>query len=86
MIPLVWVLVLWLAGVTLFLILSLLTITLALRFGVGGLRTFFFCGLYLAGSVLVIGVVALYATQVDWSQAIRFTGSALSPSDSLLFP
>ncbi len=86
MIPLVWVLVLWLAGVTLFLILSLLTITLALRFGVGGLRTFFFCGLYLAGSALVIGLVALYATQVDWSQAISFAGSALGPSDSLLFP
>ena len=86
MIPLIWVLILWLVGVTLFLILSLLTITLALRFGVGGLRTFFFCGLYLAGSALVIGLIALYAVQVDWSQAINFTGPGLSSSDSLLFP
>ncbi len=86
MIPLVWVLVLWLAGVTLFLILSLLTVTLALRFGVGGLRTFFFCGLYLAGSALIIGVTGIYAIQVDWSQAVSFTGPTFQPSDSLLFP
>lgn len=85
MIPLVWLLLLWLAGVTLFLILSLLTITLALRFGVSGLHTFFFCGIFLAVSAVVIGLVGLFALQVDWSQALAFGVNSL-PNDAFLFP
>lgn len=85
MIPLVWILLIWLAGVTIFLILSLLTITLALRFGVSGLHTFFFCAMFLAVSALVIGGVALFALNVDWSQTIAF-GVNPAASDTFLFP
>ena len=84
MIPLAWLLIIWIIGVGIFLLLALLTITLALRFGISGLRTFLFCGLFAFTSFVVIALVGTYALGVDWTQTLSFAGQR--PNDTLFFP
>lgn len=70
MIPLAWFLIAWIACVGLFLLASVVTIALALRFGLTGSKTFVLCLLYLLVGLVVVGTVGTYALTVDWSQAL----------------
>ncbi|MBP7006322.1 hypothetical protein KBB27_04355 [Patescibacteria group bacterium] len=80
MIPLAWLLIAWVACVCVFLLVALLTVTLALKFALSGPRTLFFCSGFLFVSFLVIGTVSLFAMRVDWSQSLSFTPTSFAPS------
>lgn len=85
MIPLLWIFLGWALGVALFSLLALLTVSLAMRFGLMGATTYVVCGLFLVvGAVLVLGP-GTYLLTVDWSQSITLIPS-LEPASGLLFP
>lgn len=80
MIPLAWILIAWIVCVSVFLLVALLTTSLAVKFALSGPRTVVLCGAFLLVSFLVIGTVGLYATRVDWSQSLSFGISPVTPS------
>ncbi len=71
MIPLFWLLLLWFLLIAIFLIFSLLTILVNLRFGLAGLATYGSTVLFLGVTLIVLFFTVNYFLTVDWSQSVQ---------------
>ena len=86
MIPIIWFLIVWLIAMGVFFLLAILTMGIALRFGLSGSKTFILCILFFVVSVVVAGGVGLYElTHVDWTQTVNPLPTG-STSNNYLMP
>ncbi|HVM90941.1 MAG TPA: hypothetical protein VMU11_03540 [Verrucomicrobiae bacterium] len=81
MIPLVYFLFAWLVLVLLFAIAALVSVIMALRFGLTGPLTTFSTAIFLGVACIVLIGMAAYLAGVDWSQSISLFN--FSPSNLL---
>lgn len=85
MIPIIWFFVAWLATMGVFFLLALMTMGIALRFGLSDSKMNVFCALFFIVPVVIFGAVGIYgATSVDWSQTINLIPSP--STNSFLLP
>ena len=85
MIPLVYFLFAWLVLVALFAIAALITVVMALRYGLSGLLTTLSTGLFLIVTCFVLVGMGAYLAGVDWNQDVRlFNSSGVNVLDSSL--
>ena len=75
MIPLVYFLFAWLVLVLLFAIGALITVIMALRYGLSGPITTISTGLFLLVVIVVLVAMAGYLLGVDWSQNVYLFNS-----------
>lgn len=68
MIPLVWVFLIWIVLVGIFCLVSLVTLTTTLRYGLSCSWTYLTAGLFIAVSVTVVLLTLGYAASIDLHQ------------------
>ena len=69
--PLAWLLLVWLVLISIFLIASLLSIWMNVRFGLLGFITYGSTLLFIAVTCLALFFVISYLVTVDWSQTVN---------------
>lgn len=80
MFPLSYLLIAWMVLVGIFLLFSLITIAVHLRYGLTGFMTSITAALFWAVTIAVLLSVSLAFTGVDWTQSVGF---GVSQSDGL---
>ncbi len=73
MIPLSWFLFAWIALAVVFCFLSLLTLSVHLRYGLAGFMTYLSTLLFAAVTILTFWSVGAYLQTTDWTQSIDVT-------------
>ena len=85
MIPLVYFLFAWLILVALFAIAALITVIMALRYGLSGLLTTLSTGLFLVVTCVALLGMGGYLLSVDWDQNVHlFDGASINTLPSSL--
>lgn len=82
MIPLIWFLFAWLMAIAVFLLLTLLTLGIFLRFGLSSFTTYASSAIFLLGIIGVLVFTGSYLLTVDWSQSINTGANFISPFQS----
>ena len=80
MFPLSYLLIAWVVLIAIFLLFSLITIAVHLRYGLSGFMTSMTAAVFWAVTIVVLLMVSLAFTGVDWSQNV---GIPAGQSDGL---
>jgi hypothetical protein len=75
MIPLYWFLFVWLILMALFCVAALLTVMLAVKYGLSSFTTFISTVLFLGVSVTAIIITGIYLLGADWTQGLNIFGN-----------
>lgn len=79
MIPLVYFMFAWLVLVAIFAIVALITVLMALRFGLSGPMTTLATAIFVGVAAAILIVTGSYLIGIDWTQNVGFTSSSASP-------
>ncbi len=85
MIPLIWFLFAWLIVMALFVLLTLITLGIFLRFGLSSFTTYAASALFLGGIVAAFVLTGGYLLTVDWTASLD-TGAVLASPFQMTSP